>query len=131
MSVVIFVDDEAQLREAASQSLMLADIAVEPIAHPEAALARLGRQFDGVLVTDIRMPDMDGLTLMARTLEIDPELPVILVTGHGDVERRTAGAAEGEANGRCWCYQHDDQFGRSQHCEQYYRRDGPGRSYQR
>lgn len=85
MSKVLFVDDEALLREAAGQSLMLADIAADLFDQPETALAQIGRQFDGVLVTDIRMPGMDGLTLMARALEIDPELPVILVTGHGDV----------------------------------------------
>ena len=86
MSLVLFVDDEAQLREAARQSFMLADIAAEMLGEPEAVLARLARQFDGILVSDIRMPGMDGLTLMTRALEIDPELPVILVTGHGDVE---------------------------------------------
>ncbi|MEM6390348.1 MAG: sigma-54 dependent transcriptional regulator, partial [Pseudomonadota bacterium] len=83
---VLFVDDEADLREAAAQSLMLADIGAEMLTSPEDALARLGRHVPAILVTDIRMPGMDGLTLMARALEIDPELPVILVTGHGDVD---------------------------------------------
>lgn len=95
MSRVLFVDDEAQLREAAGQSLMLADIAVDMHGEAEAALALLSRQFDGILVTDIRMPGMDGLTLMARALEIDPELPVILVTGHGDVELAVAAMRDG------------------------------------
>ncbi|MEM9319920.1 MAG: sigma-54 dependent transcriptional regulator [Pseudomonadota bacterium] len=86
MSLVVFVDDEADLREAARQSLMLADLTAETLPDASAALALLGRQFDGILVTDIRMPGMNGLELMAAALEIDPELPVILVTGHGDVE---------------------------------------------
>jgi len=95
MSRVLFVDDEAALREAASQSLMLADIEVETLGDPDAALARIARQFDGILVTDIRMPGMDGVTLMTRALEIDPDLPVILVTGHGDIELAVSAMRDG------------------------------------
>ncbi len=83
---VLFVDDEEHLRLAAEQSLELADLTVTLFAEAEAALARVARDFPGILVTDIRMPGMDGHTLMRRALEIDPEFPVILVTGHGDVE---------------------------------------------
>ncbi|SFS10426.1 sigma-54-dependent transcriptional regulator [Yoonia litorea] len=82
---VLFVDDEEELRLATAQTLMLADLNAEIFDHAEAALARIARGFDGVLVTDIRMPDRDGLWLMRKALEIDPEFPVILVTGHGDV----------------------------------------------
>ncbi len=83
---VLFVDDEEDLRLAAAQTLDLADLPVTCMADGEAALAAISRNFQGVLVTDIRMPGIDGLTLMRRALEIDPEFPVILVTGHGDVE---------------------------------------------
>lgn len=83
---ILFVDDEDHLRMAAEQTLHLEDLHVA--CYPEAApaLARVARDFPGILVTDIRMPGIDGLELMARALEIDPEFPVILVTGHGDVE---------------------------------------------
>lgn len=83
---ILFVDDEDHLRLAAEQSLQLEDLAVATFADASAALAHVARDFAGILVTDIRMPEMDGQALMARALEIDPEFPVILVTGHGDVE---------------------------------------------
>ncbi|MCB1397004.1 MAG: sigma-54-dependent Fis family transcriptional regulator, partial [Rhodobacteraceae bacterium] len=83
---VLFVDDEEHLRHAAAQSLQLADLDVACFADGPSALAHVAREFPGVLVTDIRMPGMDGLQLMARVLEIDPSFPVILVTGHGDVD---------------------------------------------
>ncbi|PWR02237.1 Fis family transcriptional regulator [Meridianimarinicoccus roseus] len=83
---VLFVDDEEHLRLAAEQTLALADLEVVSLPEAEAALGRVSRNFPGVLVTDIRMRGMDGLTLMHRCLEIDPEFPVILITGHGDVE---------------------------------------------
>ena len=83
---VIFVDDEGELRRAGAQTLKLAGLPAEVYSCAEDALAEIGRNNSGVLVTDIRMPEKDGLWLMRQALEIDPEFPVILVTGHGDVE---------------------------------------------
>lgn len=83
---ILFVDDEDHLRMAAEQTLHLEDLDVACFAEAAPALARVARDYPGILVSDIRMPGMDGLDLMARALEIDPEFPVILVTGHGDVE---------------------------------------------
>lgn len=83
---VLFVDDEEHLRIAAAQTLDLEDLPVTCLSDGLAALAEISRNFPGILVTDIRMPGIDGLEVMRRALEIDPEFPVILVTGHGDVE---------------------------------------------
>lgn len=83
---VLFVDDEIDLRLAGEQTLSLADIPVIACAAAADALAHISPDFSGILVTDIRMPGMDGAALMAAALAIDPELPVILVTGHGDVD---------------------------------------------
>lgn len=87
---ILFVDDEAPLRHAATQALMLADLDAIACESGGEALAHIDRDFPGILVTDIRMPGMDGLTLMAEALKADPELPVILVTGHGDVDLAVA-----------------------------------------
>jgi len=83
---VLFVDDEEELRFSAVQTLKLAGLSATAVLEAEMALSRLARDFPGVLITDIRMPGMDGMTLMRRALEIDPALPVIIVTGNGDVE---------------------------------------------
>ncbi|MEM8980625.1 MAG: sigma-54 dependent transcriptional regulator [Pseudomonadota bacterium] len=83
---VLVVDDEEHLRIVAQQTFELADIDVECCATADEALKRLKVGFDGVLVTDIRMPGMDGVALLEEAIAIDPELPVILVTGHGDVD---------------------------------------------
>ena len=95
VETILFVDDEAQLRHAAAQTLALSDLAAECHASAEPALARVARDFPGILVTDIRMPGIDGSELMRRALEIDPEFPVILVTGHGDVELAVASMRQG------------------------------------
>jgi len=81
----IVVDDEEPLREAVTQGLELAGFEVEAFARPDRVLERIDRSFDGVLISDIRMPRTDGLELMESVLKLDAELPVILMTGHGDV----------------------------------------------
>ncbi|SHM87380.1 sigma-54-dependent transcriptional regulator [Roseibium suaedae] len=82
---VLLVDDEEDLRASLSQGLELSGHIVMATGDPDAALERITRDFYGVLVTDIRMPGTDGFDVMRRAFEIDPALPVVLITGHGDV----------------------------------------------
>lgn len=82
---VLLVDDEEDLRASLSQGLELSGHMVMATGDPDAALERITRDFYGVLVTDIRMPGTDGFDVMRRAFEIDPALPVVLITGHGDV----------------------------------------------
>lgn len=82
---ILFVDDDAALREANVQTLELAGLAVQSFAGARAALSAINPGFAGAVITDIRMPGMDGLQFFERIRAIDPEIPVILITGHGDV----------------------------------------------
>ncbi|HCQ50273.1 MAG TPA: Fis family transcriptional regulator [Achromobacter sp.] len=79
------MDDDEDLRRANVQTLKLHGMTVDAHNSARSALPTLHRGFDGVVVTDIRMPDIDGLQLFRRLRDIDPELPVILITGHGDI----------------------------------------------
>ncbi|MBP1806826.1 sigma-54-dependent transcriptional regulator [Rubellimicrobium aerolatum] len=83
---VLLVDDDESMRHSTAQALELADLACLALPSAEEALARARPGLNGAVVTDIRMPGMDGMTLLARLREIDPELPVILVTGHAEVQ---------------------------------------------
>lgn len=83
---VVFVDDEEHLRLAAEQALDLAGFEVQCFSDGEHVTDLLSRSFTGVLITDVRMPKKDGMELLRDTLEIDADLPVVLVTGHGDVQ---------------------------------------------
>jgi len=82
---VLFIDDEAAIRQAVRQWLELSGIPVRVCASVAEALPLLGKDFAGVVVSDVRMPGSDGLQLLTRLADIDRELPLILVTGHGDV----------------------------------------------
>ncbi|MEF2070821.1 sigma-54-dependent transcriptional regulator [Consotaella aegiceratis] len=92
---VFFVDDDPDLREAIEQSFELAGIAIEVFETADLVLERVTRAFNGVVVTDVRMPGMDGATLLRNALEIDPALPVIVITGHGDVPMAVETMREG------------------------------------
>jgi two-component system C4-dicarboxylate transport response regulator DctD len=82
---VIFVDDDDLLRMANSQSLTLAGFSVDAYPDAGSAMPHIDPDFDGVIVSDIRMPETDGLQFFREIQAIDPEIPVVLITGHGDV----------------------------------------------
>ena len=82
---VLYVEDEAVVRKGACQALELAGLTVIACATAEEALPWLKPEFPGVLLTDVRLPGMDGLKLLRLAIAQDATLPVILVTGHGDV----------------------------------------------
>ena len=92
---VLFIDDDHALRVAAVQGLELAGFEVTAFDNGPAALKALSRDFPGVVVSDVRMPGMDGLALFARIQAIDPDIPVLLITGHGDVAMAVAALKEG------------------------------------
>jgi two-component system C4-dicarboxylate transport response regulator DctD len=81
----ILVEDEAALRLATTQTLELGGFTVTACASAEEALAIIQAEFDGVIVSDVRLPGRSGLELLADVAALDADLPVIMVTGHGDV----------------------------------------------
>ncbi|CAN7704822.1 sigma-54-dependent transcriptional regulator [Pararhizobium sp. LjRoot238] len=85
LTPVALVDDDKDLRRATAQTLELAGFVVSAFGSAKAALADLSSDFAGAVVTDIRMPEIDGLQLFATLKEMDTDLPVILITGHGDI----------------------------------------------
>jgi len=85
LNSVIVVDDEAPIREAVEQWLTLSGFNVQLCSRAEDCLAQLPEHFPGVIVSDVRMPGMSGLELLNQLQSRDADLPVILLTGHGDV----------------------------------------------
>lgn len=82
---ILIVDDERDMRHSISQWLTLSGYEAEAIASAEAALALITADFPGIVISDIKMPGMDGVQLLRKIRQVDPNLPVILITGHGDV----------------------------------------------
>ena len=82
---VVLVEDDAAFREALTERLRLAGLEVAAYASAEAALKSLDASFEGVVATDLRMPGLDGRGLVERLSRLDPDLPVVMMTGHGDI----------------------------------------------
>lgn len=80
------VDDDAEMREATGLWLELSGYQVRSFADAGSALEQLTRDFHGVVVSDVRMPRMDGMEFLACLNEIDSDIPVVLVSAHGDVQ---------------------------------------------
>lgn len=95
MTDIILVEDEPHLCAATVQGLEIAGFSVVGVADAEEALHRIGPDWPGIVISDIQMPGISGMELMTRVLEVDPEIPVILVTGHGDIPMAVAAMRSG------------------------------------
>ena len=84
-SALLLVDDDPVNRDVMAQQLQGLAGEIVSAEDGRVALERLRAGFPGAVIADVKMPRMDGLELLRRVREIDAELPVILVTGHGDI----------------------------------------------
>ena len=78
---VLVVDDEASIRDLLAKTLALAEYDVDTAADASTALTRVRATEYDLLIADLRMPGMDGLTLIRQVKKIRAELPVIIITG--------------------------------------------------
>ncbi|MCT4657169.1 MAG: sigma-54 dependent transcriptional regulator [Cohaesibacter sp.] len=85
MPSVLLAEDDEEVRFSLTQGLELAGYHVQAFDGASGVLEHVARHFEGILISDIRMGGMDGLALMKEVQNIDDALPVILITGHGDV----------------------------------------------
>ena len=82
---VAIVDDEQDMRQSISQWLALSGFDPETFPSAEEALKVIGSDYPGVVISDIKMPGMDGMAFLKKLMSLDSGLPVIMITGHGDV----------------------------------------------
>jgi two-component system C4-dicarboxylate transport response regulator DctD len=92
---VLVVDDEEQVRHSIAQWLELGGLTVETAADADAALTAIRRKAPMVVLTDFKMPRKSGMDLMRELQRFYPDIPVVLLTAHGDVALAVAAMREG------------------------------------
>ncbi len=82
---VLIVEDDPHVLLGCQQALALEDIDSIGVGSAEEALQQVDEDFAGIVISDIRLPGIDGLELLTRLKQRDARLPVVLITGHGDI----------------------------------------------
>lgn len=82
---IFFVDDEPTVRKVISETLEQLDVKVTCFAGGPECLEQIESQGCDMLITDLKMPGMDGLELMRKAKELAPWLPVLVITAYGDI----------------------------------------------
>ncbi|WP_269583689.1 sigma-54-dependent transcriptional regulator [Roseibium sp. Sym1] len=82
---VLIVDDDPSMRAALRQWIRLAGYETQEVATVDQALAKLSPGYEGCVVSDVMLDGEDGMMLLRRVKDLDADLPVVLITGHGDV----------------------------------------------
>lgn len=95
LDAVALIEDDEDFRNALHERLTLEGFQVQAFRSADVALRTLTPEFPGVVVTDLRMPGLDGRQLLIRIQELDPALPVIMMTGHGDIAEAVTAMRDG------------------------------------
>lgn len=92
---VLIVEDDPHVLLGCQQALALEEIQSQGVSSAEQALALVGDNFPGIVISDIRLPGIDGLELLKRLKARDHSLPVVLITGHGDISMAVGAMRDG------------------------------------
>lgn len=92
---VLIIEDDPYVALGCEQALQLEGIATECVGSAELARRRLGKNYPGIVVSDIRLPKLDGMSFLREMLAVDPELPIVLITGHGDISMAVQAMKDG------------------------------------
>ena len=92
---ILIIEDDPDVALGCEQALQLEGLPAECVGSAEQARRRLGPDFAGIVVSDIRLPGQDGMSLLRDLHKLDPELPVVLITGHGDISMAVQAMKDG------------------------------------
>src|SRR5918996_2605727 len=84
------VDDDRSIRWVLEKALMQADMHVTSFIDADGVIRRLGQEVPDAVISDIRMPGTDGLSLLEHLRHLYPDLPVIIMTAYADLDRAVA-----------------------------------------
>lgn len=97
-AMVFVVDDEPEVRISTARLLQSADLRVETFGSAQEFLNRRPQDTPGCLVLDVRLPGLSGLDLQRALLEADIHIPIVFITGHGDIPMSVQAMIAGAVN---------------------------------
>ena len=92
---VIFVDDDPHIRQAIAQTLTLEDLSIACFEDARSGLESISQDYEGVVLCDYNMQGMDGLEMLDRIRAMDETIPVIILTGQGDISTAVTAMQQG------------------------------------
>ncbi|OAN10876.1 two-component system response regulator [Photobacterium jeanii] len=95
---VVLIDDDQHVLDSSQHLLELAGYKTKAFLDPHKALQQIHPNWSGVILTDIYMPTMSGMELIDKVKAISPHLPIITITGHGDIEMAVEAIQKGASD---------------------------------
>ncbi|MGQ0810782.1 MAG: PAS domain S-box protein [Nitrospiraceae bacterium] len=92
---ILIVDDDPDIRESLSDMLVYEGYSVQTVAYGTQALQEVKQQRYGAALLDIQLPDLDGLSVLKVMMELDPHLPIVVMTGHASTENTIGSLTKG------------------------------------
>lgn len=92
---ILIIEDDPDVALGCEQALQLENLYPDCVVSAEQGLRYITKDFPGIVVSDIRLPGKDGMSLLRELQVRDPELPVILITGHGDISMAVQAMKDG------------------------------------
>lgn len=95
MATILIVDDERAIRKTLTEILGFEGYKVEEAADGEEGLKKFQSSAYDVVLCDIKMPKVDGIEFLTKAIEINPDVPVIMISGHGNIETAVEAVKKG------------------------------------
>src|SRR5579884_721885 len=92
---VLIVDDNPDIRDSLSDMLIHEGYAVESVGYGADAIQHITQKRYGAAILDMQLPDLDGLSVLKAITELDPNLPIVVITAHGTIENRSGSLTRG------------------------------------
>ena len=95
MAKILEVDDDRPIRSTLKEILEFEKFKVDDAEDGESAIKKIEKETYDLVLCDIKMPKMDGIEVLAKTQELKPEVPVVMISGHGDIETAVGAIKQG------------------------------------
>jgi len=95
MATILIIDDEKAIRKTLSEILSFEGYKIEEATDGEEGLKKFREKTYDVVLSDIKMPKIDGLDFLQKAVEINPDVPIIMISGHGNIETAVEAVKKG------------------------------------